>query len=83
MPRHNSLYCNGCIVGYEDVSGKKTRHEMMLLIYLCDVIFILPYANQHASCRSQVRAVGSEDRWPTNELGQVDSNAQRARILPE
>ena len=52
-------------------------------IYICDVIYILPYANQHASCRSHVGAVGSNDRWPTNELGQVDSNAQRVKVLPE
>lgn len=83
MSRHDLRYCNGCIDGYENVSGEKTRHEMMLLIYIRDVINILPYANQHASCRSQVRAVGSEDRWPTNELGQVDSNAQRVRVLSE
>jgi hypothetical protein len=57
---------------------------MMLLIYIGDVIYILPYATQHASCRSHVGAVGyTRYRWPTNELGQVDSNAQRVRVLPE
>ena len=29
------------------------------------------------------RSGGGVDRWPTNELGQVESNAQRVRVLPE
>ena len=65
------------------MSDEEMRHKVMLLICICGEIDILPYANQHASCRSQVQAVGFKDRWPTNELRQVDSNAQRVRVFSE